>query len=81
VVHDCLVGLVGFIVGRVVCAVAVGVVASTIFIAISCDIRREGAAACRGVRGAVPVEVGVFLVVGIGCVLMGLGKGFTKVCD
>jgi hypothetical protein len=78
VVHDGFVGLVLFVVGGVVGPVSVGVVASSVFVAVPCDVGGERAAACRGVGLSVPFDVGVFLVVPVGGVLGWLGGGAWK---
>jgi hypothetical protein len=69
-VDDCFVTLVGFVIGRVVGAVAVGVVAPPVFVAVPRDGGGEGdCAGGRGVGGAVVEGVGFFLVGGVGGVL------------
>lgn len=61
-VYDCFVGLVCFVIGRVVGSVAVGVVPATVFIAIPGYIGGERDVPCGGVGCAVPFVVGGFLV-------------------
>jgi hypothetical protein len=69
VVDDCFVGLVFLVVGCVVGAVAVGVVAPPVFVAVAGYVGGEGTAARGGVGCAVPFCVGVFGVVAVGRVL------------
>jgi hypothetical protein len=71
--YDSFVGLVGFVVGGVVCSVAVGVVAAPVFVAVACDVGGEGEGAAGEVGCAVIDGVSVFLVGGVGCVLGLLG--------
>jgi hypothetical protein len=74
VVDDGFVGLVGFVVGGVVGAVAVGMITAPIFVTVARDGGGEGDGG-RGVGVGVAVVdgVGVFLVGGVGCVLRALG--------
>jgi hypothetical protein len=74
VVDNGFVRLVGFVVGGVVGAVAEGVVAAPVFVAVARDAGGEGdGGGGVGVRVAVVDGVGVFLVGGVGCVLGVLG--------
>jgi hypothetical protein len=77
--YDGLVGLIGFVVGSVVCSVAVGVVAATVFVAVACDVGGEGEGATGEVGCAVVEGVSVFLVSGVGCILWLLGVDMERV--
>ena len=78
VVYDDFVRGVLLVVGRVVGAVAVGVVAAPVFVAVARYVGGEGETAGGGIGGAVPFCVRVFVVGAVVGVLGWLVGGWAR---